>query len=214
MILDILYKGFVIGICISAPVGPIGVLCIQRTLHKGPKHGLITGLGATTSDLVYALMAIFGVGYVIDFIQHNELAIQIIGSVVIFLFGIYIFNCNPVKQQLSKDDDKKGSYLQDFFTSFGVTITNPLIIFILIALFARFQFVPPKLTLDYVTICVASILLGAFAWWLILTSIVNLFRTKFGERGFWLINKITGTSIMGIALFGLGYSVFFGGRVM
>ena len=213
MIFDLLYKGFIIGICISAPVGPIGVLCIQRTLHNGPKHGIATGLGATTSDLVYALAAILGIGYVIEFIRSHELLIQLTGSAVILLFGIYIFNCNPAKQ-LSKSIEKKGNYLQDFFTSFGVTFTNPLIVFILIALFARFQFVPPELTVYYIAICVASILTGAFSWWLTLTSIVNLFRSKFGERGLWFVNKITGSVIMGIALFGLIYSTFLGGSML
>jgi len=213
MIFDLLYKGIIIGICISAPVGPIGVLCIQRTLHYGPKHGIATGLGATASDLLYALAAILGIGYVIDFIHQREFVIQIIGSVVILLFGIYIFNCNPVKQ-ISKGIDTKGNYMQDFFTSFGVTFSNPLIMFILIALFARFQFVPPKLSVYYITICVASILLGAFTWWLTLTSIVNLFRSRFGERGLWFVNKITGSAIMGIALFGLIYSIFVGGSML
>jgi threonine/homoserine/homoserine lactone efflux protein len=205
MILELILKGFIIGICISAPVGPIGVLCIQRTLNRGPYYGLVTGLGATASDLLYALMALFSLSFVVDFIHKNQLLIQLIGSLLVLIFGFFIFRTNPVKQ-LSRSTDKKDSYLHDFVTSFMVTFSNPLIIFILIALFARFQFILPEMLFHYVLISILSVLLGAFSWWMILTSIINLFRAKFNLRGLWLVNKITGSIIMATAIFGLVFT--------
>jgi threonine/homoserine/homoserine lactone efflux protein len=204
--LELIIKGLIIGICISAPVGPIGVLCIQRTLNRGPYYGLVTGLGATASDLLYALMALFSMSFIVDFIHKNQLVIQLIGSFVVLVFGFYIFRSNPVKQ-LSRSTDKKDSYLHDFVTSFMVTFSNPLIIFILIALFARFRFILPEMTFPFVIASILAVLLGAFSWWVILTSVINLFRAKFNLRGLWLVNKITGSIIMSIAIFGLIFTV-------
>ena len=93
----VIIKGLVIGILVSAPMGPIGVLCIQRTLNKGRRSGIATGLGASLSDLFYAVLTGFGMSMVIDFIETNEAIIQIIGSIVLGIFGFYLFRQNPAR---------------------------------------------------------------------------------------------------------------------
>ena len=82
--------GILVGLCVSVPVGPLGVLCIQRTITRGRWHGIATGLGATTSDLVYALLVGFSMGFIIEFIEAHQLIIQLIGSIIIG-FLVYIF---------------------------------------------------------------------------------------------------------------------------
>ena len=143
--LNTILTGIMIGIFVSAPVGPIGILCIQRTISKGRAHGIATGLGATTSDLIYAILVGLSMSVIINFIESHQLLIQILGSVIVGLFGLYIFNSYPAKK-LSAANKKpsKGTYISDYISGFGLCISNPLIIFLFIGLFARFQFLNPE----------------------------------------------------------------------
>jgi threonine/homoserine/homoserine lactone efflux protein len=199
---DIIWKGIIIGICVSAPMGPIGVLCIQRTLNRGKYYGIATGLGATASDLLYAIVTGYGMSFVVDFLQLHQFAFQIIGSVLVLAFGFYLSRTNPVRQ-LSKTSEAKESYTQDFVTSFALTVTNPLIIFLFMALYARFSFITPSTQFGQAVIGFLCILVGACAWWFSLTSIVNIFRNKFNVRGLRWVNIITGCIIMILAIIGI-----------
>jgi len=84
---EIIIKGIIIGLFVSVPLGPIGMLCIQRTLNRGRKFGIATGLGATTSDLVYTMITLFFLNFVIDFIEQQRYIIQLIGSIILIIFG-------------------------------------------------------------------------------------------------------------------------------
>lgn len=95
MVLNEIIKGLIIGICVSAPVGPLGVLTIQRTISRGRANGIITGLGATTSDIIYALIVGFSMNFITDFINAHVNAIQLIGAVIIFIFGLSIYRTKP-----------------------------------------------------------------------------------------------------------------------
>jgi len=195
--------GIIIGLFISVPVGPIGILCIQRTVNRGRAHGIITGLGATTSDLIYAVLVGFSMSFVINFIETHQVMIQIVGSLIIFGFGFHIFRTNPVKQLSSAGKPSKGSYASDFFSAFGLCFSNPLIIFLLIGLFARFHFFSPDNTSFEHIIGLVCILIGAFLWWLILTLVVGKLRNQFNVRGLWILNKITGGILMLLAFGGI-----------
>jgi threonine/homoserine/homoserine lactone efflux protein len=204
--LEIIIKGILIGLCISVPLGPIGMLTIQRTLHRGQKHGIATGLGATTSDLVYTIITLFFLSFVINFIEANRFIIQLIGSIVVAAFGYYIFRSNPATQP-KPNETVKHSLPGDFFTSFLLTLSNPLVLFVLIALFARFEFIGSQTTL-IVSICgILSILGGALLWWSLLTFLVSRFKNKMNIRGLKIINQITGLVIMGIGCVGLIWSI-------
>ncbi len=204
---SIIIKGLLIGIFVSIPVGPIAVLCIQRTLNRGKYHGLVTGLGATASDLVYGILAAFGLSYIIGLIEKNQFIIEIIGAVIILFFGVYLFKSNPVKQ-LTATNLKKESYFQDFITAFALTITNPLIIFLFIALFARFSFIEPSTSIWQIIVGFIFILIGAATWWTILTTTVNFFRSVVNVRGLYVINKATGIILTLIAIGGLILSIY------
>lgn len=106
--LGLISKGIVIGVLVSAPMGPIGMLCIQRTLNKGRWHGFVTGLGAALSDVIYAALTCLGMGVVVNFVEANQAPLQLIGSIVLGIFGYYIFQSNPVRN-LRKQREK--SYL-------------------------------------------------------------------------------------------------------
>ena len=205
-ILDILIKGFAIGVIVSAPLGPVGVLCIQRTLNKGRWYGFITGLGASISDIAYALLTGYGMSFIFDYIDKNIFYLQLLGSVMLLIFGIYTFRSNPV-QSIRPVSSSKGTYLHNFVTAFLVTLSNPLIIFLFIGLFARFSFLQPGVLLSETISGYLGIAIGALAWWFGITFFVNKLRKKFNLRGIWILNRIIGTIVMVVSIGGLIYTL-------
>jgi threonine/homoserine/homoserine lactone efflux protein len=198
----IILTGFLIGFVLSIPVGPIAVLCIQRTLNRGKYHGWITGIGASTSDVFYAALAIFGLSFVVDFINTHEMIIEIIGAVVFVFLGIKLYKENP-SANLSTENVRKESYLQDYLTAFGLTISNPLIIFLFITVFAQTEFVNSQTSIYQIVIALVSVFIGACTWWFLLTSLVNLLRNKINVRGLGLLNKLSGGMLIILAIVGL-----------
>ena len=201
--IEIILTGILIGICVSAPVGPLGVLCIQRTLSRGKLHGFMTGLGATTSDIIYALLVSLGMSFILDFINTHQFLIQIIGSIIILLFGIYLFLKKP-KNQLPhiKKSHSKGDLISDYLSAFGLCFSNPLIMFLFIGLFARFQIIESG-NISNNIIAFISIIIGAIIWWILLTMIVGYFKNKFKLRELRIINKITGSIIIILSIIGI-----------
>ena len=196
--------GILVGLCVSVPVGPLGVLCIQRTVTRGRWHGIATGLGATTSDLVYALLVGCSMGFIIEFIEAHQLYIQLFGSIIIGIFGLHIYTKDPLKQLEHKQRrHSKGDIFSDYITAFGLCFSNPMIIFLFIGLFARFNIINPENSIQSI-IGMGSILIGAALWWFTLTMLVNLISTKlFKEKGLWILNKITGAVLIVLAFVGV-----------
>lgn len=199
---NLVWKGILIGVTVSAPLGPVGVLCIQRTLNKGRWYGFVTGIGATFSDLCYALLTGYGMSFVFDYVNKNIFYLQLLGSLMLLAFGIYTFRSNPV-QSIRPTSGNKGTYLHNLVTSFFVTLSNPLIIFLFIGLFARFSFVSEGVLVSEAVTGYLSIALGALAWWFGLTYFVNKVRKQFNVRGIWILNRVIGSIVTIVSLFGL-----------
>jgi len=204
--LSIVFSGFLIGILVSAPMGPIGLLCLQRTLFKGRWHGFFSGVGAAFSDLVYALITCLGIGFVVLFIEDHQSILQITGSILLIFFGIYIFRSNPKFRKPSVNSSKR-SYSQDALTAFFITFSNPLIIFLFIALFARFNLIDPNNKLLSSALGLSGIFCGAIFWWFAFTMLVGLLHGRFKERGLRIINRTVGGVIVVLAVIGLVVSL-------
>jgi threonine/homoserine/homoserine lactone efflux protein len=200
--LNTIIEGITIGLCTSIPVGPIAILIIQRTLQKGRLHGFFSGLGAASSDTFYALLALIGLSVVLSFIEENKLIIQIAGSSIMMLFGVYIFFQNPAKN-IEKSKTEKSSYWQDYLTSFLLTLSNPLMIFLYIGLFAQYNFISSESHFMEIAIGICSVFTGAALWWFLITLLASIFRKRFNIRGLWILNKATGLLIFVIALVAL-----------
>lgn len=207
-ILDWIFKGILIGIVASAPMGPVGVLCIQRTLNKGRWYGLVTGIGATISDFIYALITGFGMSFIVDIINNNQnrFVFQILGSIMLMAFGIYCYRSDPTKK-IHISGNKKGSLIHNCFTAFLVTFSNPLIIFLFMAAFAQFAFVMPKHPL-HMYVGYLSIICGALLWWFGLTWLIDKIRNKFDNSSIVIINKIIGSVVIIFSLLVLIGTVF------
>lgn len=200
--LGVISTGIMIGVLVSAPMGPIGMLCVQRTLNKGRWHGFVTGLGAALSDVIYAIFTCLGMGVVVNFVEANQAPLQIAGSLVLGIFGYYIFQSNPVRS-LRKRKEQKLSFTQDFITAFLLTFSNVLIILLYIGLFARFGFVLPETSFWMMVCGIVCIGLGAVIWWFGITYIVSKLKKWFNLRGIWMLNKVVGAIIIGVSLVGV-----------
>lgn len=204
--IEIIIKGILIGLFISIPLGPIGMLCMQRTLNRGRRYGIATGLGATASDLFYTVVALFFIGFVLDFLEDKKMIIQIIGSIIVIIFGTFIHRSNPSRQPIP-DHRNNETLLNDFLSSFILTLSNPLILFVLIALFARFDFLDNNTTMFLNVIGLLSILVGAFLWWSTLTFLVSKFRKSLSYRSLKLMNRIIGIVIISLGSCGILYNI-------
>jgi len=199
-IFDIIYKGFLIGIFASVPMGPIALLCIQRTLNKGQWHGFFSGAGAALSDLFYAGVVSLGMGLIIDFITKNEYPLKIVGSVMMMIFGVYVFRSNPFKR-LHEPKESGNSYWQNTVSVFFLTLPNPLMIFLFIALFARFNFINSDEKLFSILLGLVCILAGALSWWFLITFLVGKLHKKINLRVLWVINRVFGTIIVLLSIY-------------
>ena len=207
-ILDIIFKGLLIGIVVSAPMGPVGILCVQRTLNKGRWYGFVTGIGATASDLIYALITGLGMSFVMNLVYNsqNRFFLQIAGSIMLLFFGIYSWRSNPVKN-IHRSSKTKGTLFHNGLTAFFVTLSNPLIILLFMAVFAQLAFIMPGKPLE---MCIGylSIIAGALLWWFGLTWLIDKIRNKFEETGIIIINKVIGSIVILISLIILLGTVF------
>lgn len=199
-IVDIIYKGFLIGIFVSAPMGPIGLLCIQRTLSKGQWHGFSSGLGAAFSDIIYAGIISLGMGFIIDFITGNQYVLKIMGSILFMIYGIYVFFSNPFKH-IHEPKVSSNSYWQDTVSAFFLTLSNPLIVFLYIVLFARFNFIAAEEKLFSILLGLVSILAGALSWWFLLSFLVGKLRKKMNLRALLIMNKTVGIIIIVLSVY-------------
>lgn len=196
-VLEIIVKGIVIGIVASAPMGPVGVLCIQRTLNKGRAYGLVTGVGAALSDIFYALLTGYSLNLLYDVISNPTTIywMQLIGAIIMFIFGVHTFRSNPV-QNTRNVSRNKSSLLRNGITGFFITLSNPMIILLFVALFSPFNFVIPEMSLPHQCFGYLAIFAGAMLWWLFITYVVNKLRTRFDVRGIWIINRVIGGAVM------------------
>ncbi len=205
-LLYILMTGLLIGIFISAPMGPIGMLVIQRTLNKGQLAAFFTGVGASLSDLIYCLLTGLGLSFVTDFIESNRDILQLIGSLMLVLYAGYLFRANPSRSLNKPESENVNTYWRDFGTGFILTFSNPLILFFIISLFARFNFMNADYQFYHYIIGYLSIAIGAIGWWFVITYFVNKVRAHFNVRSLWLVNRVMAVLILIMALIGFGTS--------
>lgn len=199
-------KGLFIGVICSAPCGPVGVLCIQRVLKKGFKYGILTGLGAALSDIIYALISGLGMSFVTDFVKNedNKLIMQLLGSAMLLAFGLYMVLTRPKKHDITVSEER--GLLKNFFTAFLLTFANPLIILLFLVLFARFDFITPDLPIN-MGIGFIAIIVGAMGWWFGLSFVINKIRTTFSDKYIRILNMTIGVAVIAAAIVGFVFTI-------
>lgn len=196
--MDFLIKGIIVGFSIAAPVGPIGILCIKRTLHAGRLSGLACGLGAACADGMYGIIAGFGLTGISSLLLSYQNWFQALGGLFLLYLGFRIFREKPAKTEAAIKE--KGKF-KDFSSTFILTLTNPLTILSFMAIFAGLGLVQGSVQFSKSIQLVAGVFLGSALWWLILAELVTLFRKRVSEKLLLWINRSAGILII---CFGLG----------
>ena len=193
-------KGIAIGFAMAVPVGPIGILCIRKTLTEGKLRGMVIGLGAATADLFYASVAAFGLTFISDTLISQRFWIRLVGGALLLFLGIRIFRAVPKDPKISIEN---GGILRSYLTTVFLTLTNPLTIFAFLAVFAALG-LDSELKYFSAAVLVAGVLVGSCLWFFILSSGTILFRNKLDLDGLKWVNKIAGILIIisGLIAFG------------
>ena len=211
MLVDML-KGFLVGMCASAPIGPIAILVVQKSLSKGHKAGFISGLGASVVDTLYAFIAIFALAFAQKFIDEHQNAILLVGGVVLAIVGLTMAFSDPFRKM--KDDGDSSVSPKDFGQAVAMGLSNPMAIFVMLTLFAFFGLANDAPHNWRVTPIILSVSAGSVAYWFSISWLLSRFRKNFRMRTILWISRITGAIIViiGIALLGQGlFNVFFRG---
>ena len=201
--LELFLKGLLIGFAIAAPIGPTGILCIQRSLNDGFKIGLITGMGAASADGIYGLIAAFGLTAISSMLVAHQFWIRIIGGLFLLYLGIKLLIA-PSYQQSSMSHSK-GSSWHAFSSALLLTLINPMVILSFIAIFAGLGLGShAAINYSYATLLVLGITLGSAFWWVLLSGgVVFILHHRMSPRVMRAINLISGGIILAFGIFAL-----------
>ena len=197
MDLHFLVIGLAIGFSIAAPVGPIGVLCIRRTLAEGRLHGLVSGLGAATADAIYGGIAGFGLTFISELLVQQQLWLRFFGGVCLCFLGVKTLLAKPSEKSPS---EKRTGLLGAYGSTFFLTLTNPVTILSFAAIFAGIGLGSTLVDYGSAALLVFSVFAGSALWWLILSGSVSLLRKKVTPRVLRWINMVSGAIIMGFGV--------------
>ncbi len=203
---SLLLRGLLIGFSIAAPVGPIGVLCIRRTLAEGRMAGVLTGLGAATADALYGCIAAFGLTFISAFLVRQQDLLALAGGAFLCYLGVRTFLSRPAEGAAPSGSGK--SLLGMYTSTFFLTLTNPLTILSFAAIYAGLglasisQAQGSSQASEYLSaaLVVLGVFLGSASWWLLLSGVVSLFRSRVTPGTLRWINRISGVIILGFGI--------------
>jgi threonine/homoserine/homoserine lactone efflux protein len=200
--LGFLWKGVVVGLIIAVPAGPVGVLCIRRTIFNGRLAGFVSGIGAATADAIFGIIAGFGLTFVSDLLLGFQEWLRIGGAGFLLFVGISAFTADPLAGTQAQRDPE--TLLADFASTFALTLTNPITILAFLAIFAGIGFTGQDATLVGAAILVLGVWLGSLLWWAALALGAGMLRHSFRRNHLVWINRGSGGILMlsGIGLLG------------
>ena len=197
--IEILLKGIILGLTVSMPPGPVGIILINRTIKRGVMSGFFSGLGLALADTLLAVVAGIGFTFIMSFIKEERFILSIVAGLVVSAVGVKVFMSNPVKEFRNTTRANK-SLWRDFYSVFIMSITNPYTIFIFVAFFSGVHVsrnISPELVPFFL---VPGVFLGAIAWWMFLSYFVSRLKKKIRLRSIVRINKIAGIIIISIGV--------------
>ncbi len=200
--MDFLFRGLIIGVSIAAPVGPIGLLCIQRTVIQAHTSGFVSGLGAATADAVYGSVAGFGLDLVSNFLINQRIWIHLIGGALLLLLGIKVLLTRPAEQAAQTKYTVRGIWWS-YLSTFLLTITNPMTILAFVAVFAALGVASSSNDYVSASFTVIGVFLGSALWWLILSSVAGWLRGKLNRTAILWMGKLSAVIIIGFGIVGI-----------
>jgi threonine/homoserine/homoserine lactone efflux protein len=194
--LDPFIQGLILGLAVSMPIGPIGVLCIQRALDRSWFHGFCAGLGATAADLIYAVLAAFGVSLVNDFLVEHALWFRIPAAALLFFLGVRSLRVSKSRPEQAR---ALGSRRGIFLATFTLMLSNPLTFVAFTAVFAALGGVRSVSGTGSRLVLVAGVASGCLAWWASLAGVATTLRSRMKASGFLWVNRISGLILIAFA---------------
>ena len=192
-------KGLVIGLLIAAPVGPVNLLCAARSLSRGWRAGMISGLGAAAADTMFGAIAVLGLGFVAEALVAHRAVLSLLGALFLFAYGWRVLATAPASASVPDGRDGARSAIADAVSAFALTLANPITVFSFLGVYVAFG-IEADATVDRRDAALlAGIFLGASAWWFTIASAASLLRTRFSDRGLVWANRIAGLTILGFA---------------
>jgi threonine/homoserine/homoserine lactone efflux protein len=198
MEMGFLIKGMIVGFSIAAPVGPIGILCVRKTLQYGRLSGFFSGLGAAVADTVYGIIAAFGLTLISNFLLKEQAWLRLIGGIFLIGLGVRIFLSKPAAVEDPTLSHK--TLVGDFISTFFLTLTNPMTILSYLAIFAGLGFSYTSGNYLSPTLLVLGIFLGSSLWWFILSEGVTFFRKRMTLRVMKWVNRLAGAMIVAFGM--------------
>jgi threonine/homoserine/homoserine lactone efflux protein len=193
--IELIFKGIIIGLTVSVPLGPAGIVLVNRTIKRGMLSGFFSGMGVAAADTILAVIAGLGFSFIITFFEDEKVIISSIAGVIIIGAGIKIFFSNPVKDFRHREKGKK-SLLRDFISILMLSLSNPLTVFVFVAFFSGIN-VNHALKPRIITLLlVPGIFVGTLGWWVFLSWFVNRFKRKIRLRGIVRANQAAGIIIL------------------
>ena len=196
----IILEGILVGFAVAAPVGPVAVVTIERTLAYGLKAGLAVGLGAAVADTILGAFAGFGLTVVAELIEQNRDVLRLVGGAILITLGVVLI---ASRAKTKRRDITAADLLHAFTSAFVITISNPITIFAFLAIFAGLGFTEAAATPGLAALLVAGIFLGACLWWLSLAGMVSLFQDRVSDRTVAALKGGAGYLILGFGLYAL-----------
>ncbi len=193
-------RGLIIGISIAAPVGPIGILCIRRSLAQGQASGFVSGVGAATADAVYGCVAAFGLTFVSSVLIGQKFWIRLVGGVFLLFLGIKTMLAEPSG---AGETSFRRSLIGAYASTFILTLTNPMTIISFTAIFAGIGVGGVEGSYLSAGLVVGGVFCGSATWWLALSTTVSLFRKRFSVKVMRWVNRIAGSILCGFGIFAL-----------
>jgi threonine/homoserine/homoserine lactone efflux protein len=203
MLLTVLLKGAAVGIIIAVPVGPVGVLCIRRTILQGRLAGFVSGLGAATADAVFGIVAAGGLTFVSNLLLGYRDWLRLGGAGFLLIVGLKALATKPPPDDSGEQPDPE-TLIADFVSSFALTITNPITILAFLAIFAGIGFSGHDATWGRAATLVVGVWLGSLLWWAGLAGGAGVLRLSFDHQHLVWINRGSGGILLlsGMGLLG------------
>ena len=192
---EILLKGIGLGLAVSIPLGPVGILLVNRTLKRGMLSGFFSGMGLATADTIFAVIAGLGLSFIVSFFNQEKVIISLIAGLVLVGAGVRIFISNPVKELRNPDNGSK-TLFRDFLSVLALALSNPFTIFVFVAFFSGIHInnsIRPQLV---PFLFVPGVFIGTISWWFLLSFCVSRFKRNIRLRSIVRVNQFAGIAII------------------
>jgi threonine/homoserine/homoserine lactone efflux protein len=193
-------RGLMLGLSIAAPVGPVALLCMRRTLAQGRLHGFVSGLGAASADLIYGAIAALGLTSLSGFLVAQQSWVRLVGGLFLVYLGVRTLTSKPASRAAAA---RPGGLLVSYASTLLLTLTNPITILSFVAVFAGLGLATPMATYAAAGLLVLGVFLGSALWWLVLSMMVGSLRSRSTPRAMLWVNRLSGLAILGFGFYAL-----------